>query len=385
MRGTKANNKKTVKKNLTRMAIILLSAVIGFLFGAYMAEYISNFAAGASSGEVLVALAGGFIALCIAVFLQVIIHESGHLIFGILTGYRFSSFRIGSFMWVKQDEAIKFRRLSLAGTGGQCLMGPPDMKGGTMPYVLYNLGGSMLNILSAAVFFVLFLLSRNVLFLSIFSLFMIVIGILFATINGIPLKLGAVNNDGHNALSLGKNPEAMRAFWIQLKISEQIAAGIRIKDMPDEWFTMPSPQSLKNSMVSAIGVFACNRLMDAMDFEKADQIMSELLDMDTGMVGLHRSLLVVDRLYCELIGENRKEILDGMLDKNQKKFMKIMKNYPSILRTEYAYALLAEKDIAKADKKKVAFESIAGSYPYPQEIDSERELMEYAEKIYLRL
>jgi hypothetical protein len=113
--------------------------------------------------------------------------------------------------------------------------------------------------------------------------------------------------------------------------------------------------------------------------------MSELLDMDTGMVGLHRSLLVVDRLYCELIGENRKEILDGMLDKNQKKFMKIMKNYPSILRTEYAYALLAEKDIAKADKKKVAFESIAGSYPYPQEIDSERELMEYAEKIYLRL
>lgn len=376
MTGMKANKKITGKKNLTRIFIVIVLAVIGFIFGAFMAEHIDSFFAEATFGEIIMSLSGGFIALYIAIFVQIIIHESGHLIFGKMTGYQFSSFRIGSLMWVKQDETINFRRFSLAGTGGQCLMASPDMKDGKIPYVLYNLGGSILNILSAAVFFVLYLLTINILFLSVLFFMLALIGALFAITNGIPLQLGTVNNDGHNALSLGKNPEAMRAFWIQLKVSEQNTKGVRIKDMPEEWFTIPSAEAIKNSMVSAIAVFACNRLMDAMEFKKADQTMAELLKMNTGMVGLHRSLLVVDRIYCELVSENRQEILDEMLDKNQKKFMKVMKNYPSVLRTEYAYALLSQKDIAQADKIKASFEKIATSYPYPQEIGGERELID---------
>ena len=381
MTEMKANKKMIGKKNLTRIFIVIVLAMIGFLFGAFMAEYIDSIFTEATFGETIMLLSGGFIALYIAIFLQIIIHESGHLIFGKMTGYQFSSFRIGSLMWVKQDETINFRRFSLAGTGGQCLMAPPDMKDGKIPYVLYNLGGSILNILSVAVFFVLYLLSIDILFLSVLFLMMALIGVLFAVTNGIPMQLGTVNNDGHNALSLGKNPEAMRAFWIQLKVSEQNTKGVRIKDMPEEWFTIPSTESMKNSLVSAIAVFACNRLMDAMEFKKADQTMAELLKMNTGMVGLHRSLLVVDRIYCELVSENRQEILDEMLNKNQKKFMKAMKNYPSVLRTEYAYALLSQKDIAQADKIKASFEKVAISYPYPQEIDGEREIMAFAEQI----
>ena len=45
----------------------------------------------------------------------------------------------------------------------------------------------------------------------------------FALINGIPLRLGAINNDGCNARELGKDPEALRSLWVQLKITEQAA------------------------------------------------------------------------------------------------------------------------------------------------------------------
>ena len=383
MTELKANKKKTGKKNFVKFLAVLIIAVFGFFFGAFISEYIGN--GERSTGEYLLSLAGILLALYLAIFLQIILHELGHLIFGMMTGYQFSSFRIGSFMWVKQDEVIKLRRLSIAGTGGQCLMAPPDMKDGKIPYVLYNLGGSIVNILSAAVFMGLFFLSREFQFTSALFLIISMIGTFFALTNGIPLQLGTVNNDGHNALSLGKNSEAMRAFWIQLKVSELNTKGVRIKDMPEEWFAMPSPQSMKNSLVSVIGVFICNRLMDAMEFKIADQTMEELLKMDTGMVGLHRSLLMVDRIYCELVSENRQEILDEMLDRNQKKLMKAMKNYPSILRTEYAYALLSQKDSLKADKIKAAFEKIAASYPYPQEIGSERELMAFAEQIKITL
>lgn len=97
----------------------------------------------------------GMIALIgVAVFIQTIFHEAGHLVAGLLSGYRFSSFRIGNFMLVKENEKMKCKRLSLAGTGGQCLMIPPDMIDGKIPFVLYNLGGSLMNLVMAASLFV---------------------------------------------------------------------------------------------------------------------------------------------------------------------------------------------------------------------------------------
>ena len=151
--------------------------------------------------------------------------------------------------------------------------------------------------------------------------------------------------------------------------------------MPDEWFAVPTDEAMKNSMVAVMGVFACNRLMDAENFEEADKLMAHMLEIESGITGLHRNLLVCDRMYIELIGENRKDVLDQMFDKEQKKFMKQMKSFPSVLRTEYVYALLYEKDTEKAAKVKEQFEKWAKKYPYQNDVQSERELMERAKKI----
>lgn len=47
------------------------------------------------------------VCLILAVFVQIILHEGGHLIFGLATGYRFVSFRVGSLTLIK--EGGKFR------------------------------------------------------------------------------------------------------------------------------------------------------------------------------------------------------------------------------------------------------------------------------------
>lgn len=330
------------------------------------------------TGEFLLALAAYVILFYLAAMMQIVIHEGGHLLFGLLTGYHFSSFRIGSFMWVKKEEGLRFCRFSLAGTGGQCLMAPPEPKEGKIPFVLYNLGGSMLNLISAVVFAGLYFLCRDTWFVSAFFLSAALTGAAFAALNGIPMRAGVVDNDGYNAFSLGKDPEALHAFWIQMKINEQVTGGTRLKDMPEAWFRMPPQESMKNSMVASIGVFSCNRMMDQKEFRLADQTMAELMEADTGMVGLHRSLLVFDRIYCELVGENRKNVIDGLWDDSLKKLERSMKNYPSILRVQYAYALLSEHDSVKAGKIRERFEKTARKYPNPGDIESERELMEYA-------
>ena len=80
------------------------------------------------------------------------------------------------------------------------------------------------------------------------------------------MRLGMIDNDGYNAFSLRKNNEARRAFWVQLKVNEQLAKGIRLREMPKEWFVIPSYEAMGNNMIAATSVFACNRLMDEHKF-----------------------------------------------------------------------------------------------------------------------
>ena len=74
-----------------------------------------------------------------------------------------------------------------------------------------------------------------------------------------------------------------------------------------------------------------------------------------------------------------------MMSKEQNKFMKSMKKFPSVLRTQYSYALLSEQDGKEAKRIEGMFEKCAETYPYPNDIQVERELMEiarrYAEKV----
>ena len=62
-------------------------------------------------------------------------------------------------------------------------------------------------------------------------------------------------------------------------------------------------------------------------------------------------------------------------NKEHEKFIKQMKNTPSVIRTEYAYALLVEKDEKKAEDWLKLFEKVAKTYPYPRDIEGERELI----------
>lgn len=364
--------RKIVWQQYIGMAFMML---IGAICGFIMVWYIDNSSADTPLYQEILSLAGLFFGMYVALFFHMIVHEAGHLVFGLMTGYKFCSFRIASFMWLKENGKLKMKRLTLAGTGGQCLMTPPDMKDGKIPLVLYNLGGSFINIIIGALFLVGYLIFSDIPFLSPILLIFAAVGFMIAMMNGIPMRMGTVDNDGYNAFALSKNKEAVEAFWVQLKVAEQSSKGVRLKDMPAEWFAVPTDGAMKNSMVATRCVFTCNRLMDEEKFEEADALMAHLLEIESGIVGLHHDLLMCDRIYVELIGQNRTEVIASMMTKEQKKFMKAMKRFPSVLRTQYALAVLEEKNVLKAETIKGDFDKAAKSYPYPHEIESERELM----------
>mgnify|MGYP002520150666 CR=1 FL=1 len=51
------------------------------------------------------------------------------------------------------------------------------------------------------------------------------------------------------------------------------------------------------------------------NFEEADELMERLLEQENGMVGVHRHALNADRLFCEMVGENRPEKLKELIKK----------------------------------------------------------------------
>lgn len=318
-----------------------------------------------------------FLSIYITMYVQLIIHELGHLIFGLLSGYKFSSFRVGNIMLIKHGKKLKFKKLTIAGTAGQCLMSPPNIKDGKMPVLLFNFGGALLNLISCIIFFIIYLFVKEYDLISVILELSIAYGLYFAALNAIPMKTGTIDNDGYNALSLILNPASQQAFWTQLKINELQSKGTRLKNMPDEWFNIPKPIEMKNNLIATVGVMTCNRLMDQHYFDEANDKMKQILRAKTAIVGIHRDLLVCDRIYCELLNDN-KTSAKKLMSPELQNFMKSMKNFPTVLRTQYTYALLLENDNEKAEKYKKQFIDIGKTYPYPSDIRSEKELIDIA-------
>lgn len=376
----KKNKKKT--NNASQIIMLLLFMFIGAICGILMVRYsFSSMKEDFSGMELLYLYIQLIIYMYLAICLQIVMHEFGHFVFGLLTGYRFTSFRIGSFMWMKQDGKIHFFIMSVAGTGGQCLMAPPDMVNRKMPYALYNLGGSIMNMLTALLFTAFYFLCREIPYISIFFLIISIIGVTFALINGIPMQMGVVNNDGYNAMSLGKSMAAIHSFWVQMKTNEMLAKGVRVKDMPEEWFSMPEDTDLMNGITATMAVFYANRLMDSHCFAEVSALIDTLISKETAIVGFYKEMLVCDRIYCALISGSDTEIteiIEKLYTKAHKQFIKQMHNNLSVIRTKYALALLYEKDRHKAELMQKQFEKYAKKYPYVCDIESERELMEIA-------
>lgn len=361
------------KKNLGGIIVFAAEVVAGGCVGFFGADMIANMPGGEDRFflNLLVLLAGLYLAL----FLQIIVHEGGHLVFGLLTGYKFVSFNILGIIWQKDDNGhIRVGRMTIAGAGGQCLMAPPAYNGGDFPFTLYNLGGALANLIFSGLCALLCVVI-SIDWLRILLLGEVFVGVMLALTNGLPLPVAAIQNDGKNLLCIRKDEHARRAFWVQMTAAAEQSRGVRLTDMPEEWFAAFPDEAMNNPIVSAIAVMNVSRLMNQLDFPAAAQEIHALLAREKGILGLYRTFLTCDGAVCELIAGAPGELADSLAEKEHQQIIKAMKKNPSILRTQYALALLKEQDTAKAEKLLTAFEAAAKSYPYPQEIDSERDIL----------
>lgn len=259
------------------IGIIIVGPLIALIEGESITTVYSSIA-NKFSLQTVAEILWMLIAVLIAFILHIILHEGGHLVAGLLTGYRFVSFRFLNYTLINKDGRLQWRNFELAGTGGQCLMAPPDKPLEEINTRWYNAGGVLANILIVLLSLILVWAFDLPHWLNELLIIMAFIGIVTALTNGIPMKLGGVANDGFNLLQMEKDLPGKQSFCNILDINARSQEGETYSEMPERLFALPQPIDWKNSMHVGSVMSAATRLLALHQWEDAYQLLTKALN-----------------------------------------------------------------------------------------------------------
>lgn len=363
-------DQKKKKVNLGVIMSMIFGGVLGFFIAMIFLKPDGNAEKSNNSFlEYVIFLAAFYVLL----YFAMIIHEAGHLVMGLLTGYKYLSFRVGSIVLQKTEQGIKFKKYSIAGTGGQCLMIPPDVENPeNVPYFWYNFGGGLFNLLTA-VLCVPFLFIDNSIVREVF-ITAIFLSVFTGLTNLIPLNMG-VPNDGMNILAMAKSPYARGVFYKQFKANAMQTDGVRLKDMPERLFEYDENQ--KDCISVAMPAFAAARLMDEMKFAEAEMIFEESLE-NPKLPKFYVNEYNCEMLFCKLVNGADKAEIDEIYDMDLQKYVKASgKTMITRRKLMYAYYLICEKNAELAENEYQLAYKMEKNYPNVGEAKSELEMIEY--------
>lgn len=324
---------------------------------------------GVDAGLMLLSIGLATLWLIVAIILHLILHEAGHLIMGLLTGYQFLSFRVFKLTLVKTDKGLRWKRYHIAGTGGQCIMTlPTDQEVRTAPWFWYNAGGVLMNLLLVALSVVILRLFHLGIVGTSFFIMMAFMGLCIALINGIPMMIGGMSNDGLNIWTLWRHPDERRSFVRMLQTVGLLSSGKRMSELPEEWFEdIPVTENASYQEINN-RLFYMSLLEDKMQLDEARQIAEEIMALGKKLPQLFRMEVAGERVMLELMTTKRPEVIDELWDKQLSRYTEMNSKYSPIkCAVLYTVELLHNQDSAKADTYKQQLEEHKYDYTMPGE------------------
>lgn len=354
---------------------IIISYIIFIMIGGIMGVFLGRYLAASKSSYPDLAYA--LLCLILSFFASVIIHESGHFAMGCLTGYTFVSFRIGSLTWIKRDGKLLLKRFHIPGTGGQCIMMPPESeKPEEVPFFLYHLGGGLFNFITAGISLPIGLFCENKygkILLVIFGVWSLLSGLF----NLIPIKL-QVANDGYNLIELSKNKTVRISLYKQLRINGLLYQGLTPDEIPEELFRIEDTS--KGIYHGIEKVLRGSLLVDRKYFAAAEKTFLECIE-DHNLISIYVSECKSEIMFCKIMNGAPEEEIDALYDKDLEGYIKVSgKTQISKRRIMYAYYLIYKKDKAAAEKEYEAAMRMRSTYPSLGELKSELSLIEYVKE-----
>lgn len=336
---------KNKKSSIVKTIVFTILMVIGGCGGFFGALYLDNNNIKISTSAIFFVVVT-FATVLLFYYLHIIIHEGGHLIFGLITGYGFLSFRIGSLTVVKDEGRLKFKKMSVPGTAGQCLMTPPAWDSTKpYPYLLYNLGGGLNNLISTVLVLPLYLLENK--YVSILVTVFVFWGLLMALLNLVPLEIG-VPNDGHNILNCTKDKRNQKAFYDQLQLNAELTRGTMYEEINPELFELGDTTEITNCLTGAVRLFEYVYRTARGESERARWCMESLQKNIKNIPSAFAAVINLEKMG-EMILQHAPVEEIAAYYKNGALILRVNKTDMELKRLEYFVSLMSAEDQEKME------------------------------------
>ena len=322
---------KIIQGVLQLIGIMVVGAVVGYFVGKIAGDSLSR----VDKPNIILLLVSGVIAF----ILHIIVHEAGHLFFGLLSGYKFVSFRVFDFKIIKDENGkLSFRYEKIAGTGGQCLMRAPEYVEGKFKYKLYLLGGVIFNVLFSIVFWLILP--------SYYTLLFALIGFTLAFLNLIPMGF----NDGMTFYHASKDETTRFVLYLQLEYVYYQSIGKNL--------LIEQPEIVEK--INSLEITNTNYLTDSLEFIKLDGL-EYFFEFNT----LYNE---ARKLYVER---------DNLLPVYKVELMALLVKLISLVNPEDELLEEIMKDktlLARLKQKNPQMKNILATYEYGVKLDDEKAL-----------
>ena len=327
---------KIVNALLQLVGIVAVGAVVGYSVGKIAGDSLSR----VDKPNIILLLITGVLFF----ILQIVVHEAGHLFFGLLSGYRFISFRVFDFKIIKDENGkFKIRYERLAGTGGQCLMRAPEYVEGKFKFKLYLLGGVIFNVLFSIIFWLILP--------SYYTFLFALIGFTLAFLNLIPMGF----NDGMTFYHASKDETTRFVLYLQLEYVYYQSIGKNL--------LIEQPEIVEK--INSLEITNTNYLTDSLEFIKLDGL-EYFFEFNT----LYNE---ARKLYVER---------DNLLPVYKVELMALLVKLISLMNPEDELLEEIMKDktlLARLKQKNPQTKNILATYEYGVKLDDEKALALIAE------
>ncbi len=365
--------KAKIQKIIFLITFLVCCMFVGVIGGSYIAAFKKHKGVDFSLFQVILYLVLIIVVSYVAYFINICVHEIGHMVFGLLTGYRFSSIRFGKIMILKSEGKLKIKTYSIAGTGGQVIMLTPEGDRSNFPVFLYNVGGPFVNLIICIACLIGYVLLENK--LSILAIVLLISALMsFTTFITNALPLSEMGTDGANAMLLHKNEDARVAFYNSMEIAYYLSNNVPVKDIPEQLFHFERETKMDNPLVTAQAISQFSYYVMNQRFEEAKEFGNYILEKALSINIIHELLIYSELLYILVAIEDNMDYAKEFYEKHKKEMQRV-RGQLSVQRALYAYYSLCEINEEKANNCLKMFESIGKRYPYPQDFAIEKELL----------
>lgn len=324
-----------------------------------------------SWGSVLLFSGVVMIATMLIFYSHILIHEGGHLLAGVLSGYTFLLFRMGRFGLIKEEESYKVISYKMSGTLGQCLMYPPDKV--VKPFRFYLAGGVLGNMLTSLTGLALYAFFPTR-YLIVFAL----IGLIAAVTNGVPIGY----NDGRILSKLIKSNTAQEQFFQQLRWN---GAFIRFNQMYSQASSEEKVLNVNQPITEQFNIYTklveVNAFLEQLKLEKAYEELGDLFSQRQSIITPYRAEVMREYLFCLLLLNEGTELLVNQI-MGEPVFREHLKSRQvDVYRLKSVLAYFRENDREKAEKQIQLAEEYLSKAPTYADRKLNQELLTYLKRL----